>query len=81
MEGHLPELLLSFSGLHRHGVFTSKPSLTFPYRLKEIPCLNCDERGVTLDFRIVMSVRESLYFVTCRTCHHPFVERFVFRSV
>jgi len=46
-----------------------------PYRLQAIPCPNCDERGVTLDFRIIMSVRESLYFVTCRACHHPFTER------
>ena len=46
-----------------------------PYRLKEIYCPKCDKRGVNLDFRIVMSVRESLYFVTCQHCLHPFIER------
>lgn len=46
-----------------------------PYHLKEIPCPACESRGVTLDFRIVMSVRESQYFVTCTHCHHQFHER------
>ena len=46
-----------------------------PYWLKEIACPSCKNRGVTLDFRIVMSVRESVYFVTCNTCQHPFAEK------
>lgn len=45
-----------------------------PYRLKEIACPACEHRGVTLDFRIVMSVREAIYFVTCRACRHQFPE-------
>ena len=45
------------------------------YWLKEISCPVCSNRGVTLDFRIVMSVRESLYFVACRHCGHSFTER------
>ncbi len=44
------------------------------YWLKEITCPLCSRRGVTLDFRIVMSVRESRYFVTCEHCHHSFTE-------
>ena len=45
------------------------------YWLKEISCPLCGHRGVTLDFRIVMSVRESLYFVSCQRCRHSFTER------
>jgi transcription elongation factor Elf1 len=46
-----------------------------PYRLKEIPCPACEHRGVDLDFRIVMSVREAIYFVTCKSCKHQFPEQ------
>lgn len=46
-----------------------------PHRLKDIPCPACEARGVTLDFRIMMSVREAQYFVTCTTCGHAFTER------
>ena len=46
-----------------------------PYRLKESSCPVCEEKGVTLDFRILMSVRESIYFLTCRNCQHQFPER------
>jgi hypothetical protein len=45
-----------------------------PYRLKEIPCATCEHRGVDLDFRIVMSVREAIYFVTCKKCTHQWPE-------
>ncbi|ULA69375.1 MAG: hypothetical protein LZF62_430046 [Nitrospira sp.] len=46
-----------------------------PYRLKEISCQNCHHRGVSLDFRITMSVREAIYFVTCTACQTQFPER------
>ena len=46
-----------------------------PYHLKEIACQSCRHRGVTLDFRAVLSVRESVYFVTCPSCHHKFPEQ------
>ncbi len=46
-----------------------------PYRLKEIPCPACEAHGVSLDFRVTMSVRESHYFVTCLKCGHQFSER------
>ncbi len=46
-----------------------------PYRLKEIACPSCEQRQVDLNFRIVMSVRESIYFLTCKACHHQFPER------
>jgi hypothetical protein len=45
------------------------------YWLKQIACPSCQHRGVQLDFRIVMSVRESDYFVTCPACQHVFTER------
>lgn len=45
-----------------------------PLWLKEITCQNCQNKGVMLNFRIVMSVRESIYFVTCNTCQHQFTE-------
>jgi hypothetical protein len=46
-----------------------------PYVLKAIPCLKCQGRGVNLDFRIVMSVREAFYFVTCQACGNAFPEK------
>ncbi|HJT21234.1 MAG TPA: hypothetical protein VJ746_12230 [Nitrospira sp.] len=46
-----------------------------PYRLKEISCTACNHRGVTLDFRATMSVREAIYFVTCQKCGRQFPER------
>ena len=46
-----------------------------PYRLREISCTACKHRGVTLDFRATMSVRESIYFVTCDGCKRPFAEK------
>jgi hypothetical protein len=46
-----------------------------PYLLKTIPCLRCQGRGVKLDFRIVMSVREAFYFVTCQACGNAFPEQ------
>ena len=46
-----------------------------PYRLKEISCTACNHRGVSLDFRITMSVREAIYFVTCLGCKRQFPEQ------
>ncbi len=46
-----------------------------PYRLKEISCTACDHRGVSLDFRATMSVRDAYYFVTCQTCQRQFPEK------
>lgn len=46
-----------------------------PYHLKEIACQSCRHRGVSLDFRAVLSVRESVYFVTCPSCQAKFPER------
>ena len=46
-----------------------------PYRLKEISCASCQHRGVTLDFRITMSVREAVYVLTCTACQAQFPER------
>lgn len=46
-----------------------------PYRLKDITCPACEHRGVDLDFRIVMSVREAIYFVTCKDCKNQFPEQ------
>ena len=46
-----------------------------PYRLREISCTACNHRGVSLDFRATMSVRESIYFVTCGGCKRQFTEK------
>ena len=35
----------------------------------------CNHRGVSLDFRATMSVRESIYFVTCGGCKRQFAEQ------
>lgn len=45
------------------------------YRLKEISCPHCRHRGVRLDFRATLSVREAVYFVTCSACNAEFPER------
>jgi hypothetical protein len=55
--------------------FYQRTQPDIPYHLKTIPCLVCKGHGVDLDFRIVLSVREAYYFVTCRACRHPFAER------
>ena len=46
-----------------------------PYRLKEIACPSCQNLGVSLNFRAVVSVRQSVYFVTCPKCGTQFPER------
>lgn len=46
-----------------------------PYHLRGIGCPHCEKRGVNLDFRIVMSVRESVYFLTCKACQSQFTEQ------
>ncbi len=45
------------------------------YRLREIACPNCMKRDHSLNFRIIMSVRESIYFLTCQSCQHQFPEQ------
>ncbi len=55
--------------------FYLKTQPDVPYRLKEISCTKCEHRGVNLDFRITMSVREAYYFVTCTACQNQFAER------
>jgi hypothetical protein len=46
-----------------------------PYRLKEMSCPTCNLKGVSLDFRITMSVRESIYFLTCGNCKRTFPQQ------
>ena len=46
-----------------------------PFRLRDISCPFCEKRGVTLNFRINMSVRESIYLVTCQSCQKEFPEQ------
>jgi len=43
--------------------------------LAGLPCPACQETGVQLDFRCMPYVRESVLFVTCVACHHPFTEK------
>ena len=61
--------------VHTDMEFYLRTQPDLPYRLKDIPCPACESRGVTLDFRIVLSVREAHYFVTCQHCGHQFNER------
>jgi hypothetical protein len=61
--------------VHTDMEFYQRTQPDVPYRLKEITCLMCHGRGVDLDFRIVMSVREAFYFVTCKTCGTQFPEQ------
>jgi hypothetical protein len=46
-----------------------------PFRLKEISCTTCSHRGVDLDFRATISVRDAYYFVTCKGCKRQFPEK------
>lgn len=55
--------------------FYLKTQPDIPYRLKEISCTACKHRGVSLDFRATMSVREAIYFVTCGGCKRQFPEK------
>lgn len=61
--------------VHTDMEFYQRTQPDIPYRLREITCPTCQSRGVDLDFRIVMSVREAHYFVTCKACGHQFPER------
>jgi hypothetical protein len=61
--------------VHADMEFYQRTQPDVPYLLKTIPCLRCRGRGVTLDFRIVMSVREAFYFVTCQACGNAFPEK------
>jgi hypothetical protein len=61
--------------IHTDMEFYQRTQPDIPYLLRTIPCPQCQKQGVTLDFRIVMSVREAHYFLTCLACAHPFSER------
>lgn len=61
--------------VHTDMEFYVRTQPDLPYRLKEIACPVCQNHGVDLNFRIAMSVREAVYFVTCKTCAHQFPER------
>ena len=60
--------------VHTNTEFYLRTQPDMPYRLRAIGCPKCEKRGVDLDFRIDMSVREAVYFVTCRACGHLFAE-------
>jgi hypothetical protein len=61
--------------IHTDMEFYLRTQPDVPYAMKTIPCPQCHTRGVDLDFRIVLSVREAYYFVRCRACQHPFTEK------
>lgn len=42
--------------------------------LKGFPCPECMTRGVELDFRCTVTVRESRIFLRCKSCRHEFNE-------
>ncbi len=66
--------------VHTDMEFYQRTQPDIPYFLKTVPCPKCQGRGVDLDFRIVLSVREAYYFVTCRVCHHTFAEKSVMEA-
>mgnify|MGYP001567788939 CR=1 FL=1 len=66
--------------IHTDMEFYQRTQPDIPYLLNTIPCLQCEHRGVTLDFRIVLSVREAFYFVTCRSCGYAFPEKSTLES-
>ena len=43
--------------------------------LGSLGCPSCQKQGTELNFRCVPSVRDCYYFVTCRSCRHPFYEK------
>jgi hypothetical protein len=66
--------------VHTDMEFYQRTQPDIPYVLRKIPCPKCQSLGVDLNFRIVMSVREAFYFVTCRTCGHAFPEKSTLES-
>ena len=46
-----------------------------PFRLKEMSCPTCNQRGLSLNFRATMSVREAIYFLTCNSCKKTFPQQ------
>ena len=66
--------------IHTDMEFYQRTQPDIPYVLKTIPCPTCRSAGVHLDFRIVLSVREAFYFVTCRACGHAFPEKSTLES-
>jgi transcription elongation factor Elf1 len=61
--------------VHTDMEFYLKTQPDVPYHLNEISCTACNHRGVNLDFRATLSVREAVYFVTCRGCKRQFPEK------
>jgi hypothetical protein len=61
--------------VHTDMEFYQRTQPDIPHLMKTIPCLKCRNLGVDLNFRIVMSVRDAFYFVTCRSCGHAFPEK------
>jgi hypothetical protein len=61
--------------VHTDMEFYQRTQPDVPYHMKTVPCPKCQKAGVELDFRIVLSVREAYYFVTCKACLHQFPER------
>ena len=61
--------------VHTDMEFYERTQPDIPYLMKAIPCPKCEQHGVNLDFRIVLSVREAFYFVTCKACGNPFTEK------
>jgi hypothetical protein len=61
--------------VHTDMEFYQRTQPDIPYVMNSIPCPKCEQHGVKLDFRIVLSVREAFYFVTCKACGHSFTEK------
>jgi uncharacterized protein YbaR (Trm112 family) len=66
--------------VHTDMDFYQRTQPDIPYLMNTISCPVCHGHGVTLDFRIVMSVRDAFYFVTCRSCGRTFPEKSALES-
>jgi hypothetical protein len=66
--------------VHTDMEFYQRTQPDIPYLMKTIPCPKCEKPGVDLDFRIMLSVREAYYFVTCKACGHQFPEKSTLES-
>jgi RNase P subunit RPR2 len=66
--------------VHADMEFYQRTQPDLPHFLRTVPCPKCTARGVDLDFRATLSVREAYYFVTCKACNYPFPERSSFEA-
>jgi hypothetical protein len=45
------------------------------YWLQAYRCMSCEQQGADLNFRCALSVRDTFYFLTCKSCGKHFYEK------